>query len=149
MFKPKSPQPFSKQKAQIKTCSASKETIVFSYAHICKDDRHNFNCFKRKRQNSKMAEVVSALNNKLSEISNLTWERFNAMSKKCGMEYMQVGEMDETFIHSLDYHLTKDDKLISVRFNAQDCRLILKRGSKCNRVAQVLGIDIDLDLYRH
>lgn len=149
MINKKQSKTFNPKKVQVKECSAKKETIVFSYAHICKDDKHNFNCFKSKKQNSKMAETISALNAKLSEMSNLTWEMLNATPRKSGLEYMPVGEMDTTFINSLDCSLTKDDKLISVRFDAQKYRLILKRGTKCGRVAQILGIDLNLDLYKH
>lgn len=149
MIKKQASKVFSTARAQIKTCSASKETIVFSYAHICKDDKHNFNCFKKNKQNSKMAERIKSLSDKLSELSNLTWENFNALPKKSGSEYLPVGQWNKTFINSLDYSLTDDDKLISVRFDGQDCRLVLKRGTKCGRVAHILGIDLNLDLYNH
>ncbi len=96
-----------------------------------------------------MAEAISALSLKLSEMSNLTWDKFNTLPKKQGKEYICVGEFNKKFINSLDYSLTNDDKLISVRFDAQDCRLIIKRGSKCSRVAHILGIDLSLDLYKH
>lgn len=149
MIKQNQSKAFIPEKAKIKSCSATRETIVFSYSHVCSSDEYNFNCFKSKKKTALMAESVAALHNKFSEMSKMTWDDFFSKPRKSGMEYIPVSEFKSTFINSINYKLTDDDKLIVVRFCAQDYRVILKRGSKCGRVAQVLGIDLDLDLYEH
>jgi hypothetical protein len=149
-IKPPKTKQFSENRANLlKECRAQKETIVFSYSHLCSDVNHNFECLKSKKHNSVLADTVCSLTNKMFELSKMTWEQLYLLPKRSGFEYIPVSQFSKTFINSIDYKLTGDDKLIIVRFYAQDCRLVLKRGSKCGRVAQVLGIDLDLDLYNH
>ena len=138
----------AKKAEQNKYCNASRETIVFSFNHICGDKKHNFCAFEDKKFNN-MPHIMKSLLDKLDTLSSKTWQNINDQKKDCGLEYLPVIQFNEKFINSLPDKIMKDDKLISIRFNGKKCRLIVRRGTKCNRVCHILGIDCDLSLYKH
>lgn len=139
----------SKTKIAAKECSAKELTLLFSFRHLTSDDNHNFKCFEKSKKNSEMAKAIVSFIEKVKALSQSTWDMLNSAPKKGAIEYIPVPQFDKTFINSLGINLTKDDKLIVVRFNGQNSRFIMKRGTKCNRVAHILGIDYKMDLYKH
>lgn len=140
--------PFSKSAAERKVyCRADKETIVFSFKNICSNSNYNFDCFKENGIDK--ALYINEIFKKMQSLSSKTWNELYNLPKDKGFEYIYVKEFNQPFINSLPYVFGKDEKLIAVRFNGKSCRLIFKRGSKCGRVAQLLGIDLHLTLYKH
>lgn len=139
-------------KSAIKTreaCSAHALTVVFSFHHLSKDPKYNFRYFDKMKKNTETTNAIVSFVDKIAEFSKLTWEQLQNMPRKSGYEHLPVDQLEKSFINSLDIPLTNDDKLLSVRFNGQNSRFIMKRGTKCSRVAHILGIDYDLNLYQH
>lgn len=131
-------------------CSAEKETIVFSFRHMTTCDDYNFHGFNKQKKNAETSNAIATFIDKLSEMSNMTWDEFLLKGKKFGgPEMICSSQMKLKFIHGIDIKISGDEKLIVVRFNSQCSRFILKRGTKCGRVAHVLGIDYNLSLYKH
>ena len=130
-------------------CSAQALTVVFSFHHLSKDPKYNFRYFDKMKKNAETTNAIVSFVDKIAEFSKLTWEQLQNMPRKAGYEPMPVSQLERSFINSLDIQLTDDDKLLSVRFNGQNSRFIMKRGTKCSRVAHILGIDYDLKLYSH
>lgn len=135
--------------AQREKCSAEEMTIVFSFRHLtsCKD--YNFYYFDKRKKNSEIANAIVSLTEKLTVISKKTWDDFYAQPKNSGYELLKVDNIKSSLISGLDIILTKDEKILSIRFNGQNSRLLMKRGTKCPRVAHVLAIDYDLTAYKH
>ena len=136
----------SKEKVEREVCRAEKHTMVFSLANITGDDEFNFRCFE---SNPESANCATQLFNKLRIMSSLSWEAFWGQNKKHGPEVIPVDEFKQTFINKLPFHIGKDEKLFSVRFNGQNSRFIIKKGTKCGRVIYLVGIDYQLKLYKH
>lgn len=141
----------SKQRAElIERCSASEETMVFSFRHMTSCDDYNFRCFEKKKKNAEVSRAIAAFVDKLSELSQMTWSTFFSKGRTCGgPDPIPAFQMEDRFLNGVDISISDDEKLISVRFNSGKSRFIIKRGTKCRRVAHVLGIDYDLDLYKH
>lgn len=131
------------------SCTASAMTVVFSFHHLSPKDEYNFRYFDKRKKNSETTNAVVQFIDKIAEISQLTWDDLYRKPKNSGYEYLDIDQFDICFINSLNIPLAKDDKLMSVRFNGQNSRFIMKRGTKCSRVAHILGIDYDLKLYSH
>lgn len=131
------------------SCSAETMTVVFSFRHLSKKADYNFRYFDKRKKNSETSNAIVSFVDKMAELSCLTWEQLKLIPRKAGYEYLDVSLFEESFINSLDIPLSADEKLMSVRFNGQNSRFIIKRGTKCPRVAHVLGIDYDLTLYDH
>ncbi len=141
---------FSKQNVERREfCRAKEDTIVFSFQHITRCEDYNFKCFDKQKKNSQTANAIEEFIDKLSLLSKMTWDEFWKKCKKSGMEQMPCDRMEQRFINGIDIPLSADEKLISVRFNSQNSRIIMRRGTKCPRVAHILGIDYDLKLYKH
>lgn len=131
-------------------CSADKETIVFSFRHMTTCDDYNFYCFDKHKKNSETSNAIATLTDKLSELSEMTWDEFFSKGRRNGgPDPIFVSQMDSKFINKINIPLSGDERLIAVRFNSQKSRFILKRGTKCGRVAHILGIDYNLTLYKH
>ena len=130
-------------------CSAKEMTIVFSFRHLSSNRLYNFRYFDKMKKHAETTNAIVQLVEKISEMSKMTWEEFNQKAKGSGLEYIDVASFEKQFTNSVDIPLPKDDKLIVVRFNSQRSRLIIKGGTKCPRVAHVLGIDYDLITYKH
>lgn len=131
-------------------CLAEKETIVFSFHHITSCSDYNFYCFDKQKKNSQTANAIASFTDKLSELSKMTWEEFFSKGRRNGgPDPIPASQFEKRFIQHINVPISDDEKLISVRFNSQNSRLILKRGTKCGRVAHVLGIDYNLTLYKH
>ena len=139
----------SKTKIEQKQCTAKEFTLLFSFKHISNKDDYNFRFFEKNKKNSEIVNAIIAFTEKIRVLSNDTWEVLNNLKRESGIEYIPVSEFKEYFINSLNIPLTDDDKLISVRFNGQNIRFIMRRGTKCSRVAHILGIDYDMKLYKH
>lgn len=141
----------SKKKAElIERCSATEETIVFSFRHMTSCDDYNFHCFEKKKKNSELSRAINSLMDKLSELSQMTWSAFFSKGRTCGgADPIPAVQMEDSFLNGISGGVSDDEKLISVRFNSGKSRFIIKRGTKCRRVAHVLGIDYDLKLYKH
>lgn len=139
----------SKGKIERRECSAKELTIIFSFHHITSCTDYNFIGFNKQKKNSETVNCIIQLVDKLKKMSQLTWDQFHSQHRKAGYEYVNTYEMDEAFVNHLDITIPKDEKLLVVRFNGQNSRFILKRGTKCNRVAHFLGLDYNLKLYKH
>ena len=131
------------------TCSAEMMTVVFSFHHLSKKADYNFRYFDKKKKNSETSNAIVSFVDKMAELSRITWEQLYRMPRQARYEYLDVTQFENSFINSLDIPLAADEKLMSVRFNGQNSRFIMKRGTKCSRVAHILGIDYDLKLYDH
>lgn len=138
-----------KEISDFEKCSAEKLTIVFSFKHMTKCDDYNFRYFNKRKKNAEISNAIVALTEKLSSLSCKTWDDFRNERREVGFEYIPITQMEQSFITGIDIQMSYDEKLISVRFNGQNSRLILRRGTKCRRVAHLLGIDYDLKLYKH
>ena len=136
----------SKGKISNRECSAKEPTIIFSFRHITSCADYNFTGFEKHKKNSEIINCIIQLISKLKTMSQLTWEQFNSQPRESGLEYIVVDELDKSFINDIDIPIPKDEKLIIVRFNGQNSRFVLKRGTKCRRVAHFLGIDYNLKL---
>lgn len=132
-----------------KECRVNKKTIAFSFTKICREDNYNFKCFQDKKNQSNAPKIIEQFFEKLRLLSSMTWEELSNKDKKSGYEYLNISAFEKSFINGLPYKVTKDEDIIVVRFNSQKCRLFLKRGTKCNRVAFVIGIDCKLQAYKH
>lgn len=131
------------------SCTAQAMTVVFSFHHLSEKDDYNFRYFDKRKKNSETSNAIVQFIDKISEISQMTWDELYRKPKNSGFEYLDVDLFDKTFINSLNISIAKDDKLMSVRFNSPKSRFIMKRGTKCSRVAHILGIDYNLSLYSH
>lgn len=138
-----------KEISDFEKCSAEKLTIVFSFKHMTKCDDYNFRYFNKRKKNAEISNAIVALTEKLSSLSCKTWDDFRNERREVGFEYIPITQMEQSFITGIDIQMSYDEKLISVHFNGQNSRLILRRGTKCRRVAHLLGIDYDLKLYKH
>lgn len=139
-----------KKTEQRELCSASEETIVFSFRHMTSCDDYNFHCFEKQKKTSEVSNAISAFIDKLSDLSKMTWREFwDKGRRNGGADPIPASQMDIRFRNGLDISVSDDEKLTSVRFNSSKSRFIIKRGTKCNRVAHVLGIDFGLNLYKH
>ncbi|MGN1077755.1 MAG: hypothetical protein ACI4ST_04505 [Candidatus Gallimonas sp.] len=147
---PKKKLTVSKRKTEeIERCSAVEDTIVFSFRHITTCEEYNFRYFDKRKKNSEVSRAIASFTEKLSEMSKMRWDDMIGKSKKSGVEYLPVSSLDESFLSHLDIKIGKDEKLPVVRFNAQKSRIVFRRGTKCERVVHILGIDYDLKLYKH
>lgn len=131
------------------SCSASAMTVVFSFHHLSEKEDYNFRYFEKKAKKAETGNAIVQFIEKIAEFSKMTWEQLYQLPKKSGIEYLDAALFEESFINSLNIPVAKDDKLIVVRFNGQNSRFIMKRGTKCARVAHILGIDYDMKLYSH
>ena len=74
----------------------------------------------------------------------LTWDDVFYQSKlHGGLELMNADNLNEHFFRSLK-HITLDEKVYVCRFNSDKCRLFLRRGEQCKRVAQILACEFKL-----
>ena len=137
----------SQKNVEARLCRAQKPTMVFSFAKITKDNEHNFNCLEGFK--SEAINCTIQLFNKIKVMSSQSWDEFWGQGKKHGPEPIPADVFDQTFINNLPFLIAKDEKLYSVRFNGQNSRFILKKGTKCGRVIHLLGIDYKLNLYEH
>ena len=135
--------------AEIKQCQSRLNTIVFSFKNLCTSDNYNFKAFRDNK--SQTISTITQMMLKLQKMSCMTWNELIQQRKNAGVEYLDHLEFRDEFINSLPANviLTQDEKLPIVRFNGQNMRLILKKGTQCPRVVYVLGIDMNLSLYKH
>lgn len=130
-----------------KVCEANKQTIVFSFEYLTEIEDFNFHYYDKDSREG--IKVFNELTQKLSLLSQKTWEELNNTGKRNGgEEKMTVGEFKTRFANSLK-HVTKDETVYIVRFN-KDKRLFFRRGRHCKRVAQILACEFKLGLaYDH
>nr|DAL86655.1 MAG TPA: hypothetical protein [Caudoviricetes sp.] len=131
------------------SCTASAMTVVFSFHHLSEKEDYNFRYFEKKAKKAEASNAIVQFIEKIAEFSKMTWEQLYQLPKKSGLEYLDAAIFEESFINSINIPIAKDDKLIVVRFNGQNSRFVMKRGTKCSRVAHILGIDYDMKLYNH
>lgn len=129
------------------SCTASAMTVVFSFHHLSEKEDYNFRYFEKKAKKAEASNAIVQFIEKIAEFSKMTWEQLYQLPKKSGLEYLDAAIFEESFINSINIPIAKDDKLIVVRFNGQNSRFVMKRGTKCSRVAHILGIDYDMKLY--
>lgn len=131
---------FSISKAAV-SCSAAEPTNTISFRYISDIDKYSVRAFKKGAE-----ERYSAFLDKLRIISTLTWPQFWEQNRQNGgLEKIPQKKISRPFINSLN--ISEDTTLYSTRFS--DCRLIFRKGTKCGRVIHILGIDLDLSLYKH
>lgn len=135
---------FSKRSAEnIKKCKAHAETVLFSFTYFTENKEFNFAKINK-------AEIISGFFDRLKIISQLTWDEFfSADHRKTGYEAILVKQLNPRFASSLK-HITPDEKVFITRFCGSKYRMFFRRGSKCDRVAQILACEFNLGTaYQH
>lgn len=122
-------------------CRSKKNTIVFSFKNLTTNKNY---CGKFQQE-----QVAVDFFNKLRVISELTWEQFHQQGRKSGYELLSWGQIDCKVKKGTSLPITDDEKIYIIRFNSQNARMLVKRGTKCQRVANVIAIDTELLAYRH
>ena len=144
IHKPKEVPKFSISATQA-YCTAAKQKIVFSFEYMTDSEEFSFS-----KKSIKDKDSFFAFIRKIKQLSALTWDDVLYQSKwSGGFELMRVDNLNEHFFSSLK-HTTLDEKLYVCRFNSNKCRLFLRRGEKCKRVAQILACEFKLGTaYNH
>lgn len=126
-------------------CKAIKQKIVFSFEYMT--DNEDF-CFSKKTEKDKTS--FFAFIRKIQQLSALTWDDAIYRSKwNGGFELMHLDNLKKHFFNSLK-HVTPDEKLYICRFNSDKCRIFIRRGEHCKRVAQILACEFNLGTaYNH
>jgi hypothetical protein len=62
---------------------------------------------------------------------------------------MSQAVLEKPILNDIDIGLVGDRKLLVFRFHSEDYRLIACRDTVDRRVLNILGIDINLTLYKH
>lgn len=135
-------------KSDVKICSANKQTIVFSFEYFTEVNEFNFHYFDK--QGTEGFRVYNSFIDKLTTISQKTWEDMNNTCKRNGgTEKMTIGEFRDKFANALK-HVTKEESVYVVRFYHDNFRLFFRRGKKCGRVAQLLACEFEIGTaYKH
>lgn len=124
-------------------CKAERQNVVFSFEHMTKDKTFGITGCKDK-------DNFCALVNKLKIMSSKTWQDLFNDGKTNGVELMSVSDMKPRAQNALEqcHGVDSGDRVYIARFG--DCRLIMRRGTKCGRVAQILAAEWQLgDAYDH
>ncbi len=135
---------------RVETLCTGKQTIVFSYKHFLENDKkYSMKYFAK--VNNDAVTAMNELTNKLKEMSMQTPDEFYKRNKRTGFEYIPLTIIERNLQNSLinKVGMTRDEKVLSVRFNHEQCRLILRRGTKCRRVFHVLAYDFGMQAYDH
>jgi len=134
----------SKQNVALEVCRAEKRTMVFSFCNITKDKDFGLQCLDN------AANCATSLFDKLRVMSSQSWEEFWGLGKKQGCEQLPVTAINvQSFVNKLPFDVSNDEKFYVVRFNGQKSRFLFRKGTKCGRVIHIIGIDCNLNLYKH
>lgn len=124
-------------------CKAERQNVVFSFEYMTKDKMFGI-------LGCKNVDSICALVNKLKIMSSKTWQDLFDDRKANGVELMSVSNMKTKAQNVLEqcHGIDSGDRVYIARFG--DCRLIMRRGTKCGRVAQVLAVEWRIgDAYDH
>lgn len=130
-------------KDRISECRATRQTITFSFEYASDDKTFGIKKGKDKR---KYCDLMS----KLKIFSAKTWNEVIAQPRAVGVECISIGIMSERAQNALLKCKDIDigEKVYIARIG--DARLLMRRGTKCQRVAQILAIEWTLgDAYNH
>lgn len=120
--------------------------IVLSFKYLTDEKEYNY---QQLTQSSQYKKFTNAFFTKLKTLSNLTW---NTMNSSChrnnGIEYLPKEQIDSKIFSNYGKYINDDYKIAIIRFGDEG-RIFLKRGSECNRIANVLGFDINMKAYKH
>ncbi|MCI8728403.1 MAG: hypothetical protein HFK07_01095 [Clostridia bacterium] len=137
-------------KKRVETPCTGEQTIIFSYKYFLENDKkYSMKYFAK--VNNEAVTAINELTNKLKEMSVQTPDEFYKRNKKTGFEYIPLTIIEQNLQNSLikKVGMTRDEKVLSVRFNHEQCRVILKRGTKCRRVFHILAYDFGMQAYHH
>lgn len=116
---------------------------VFCFKYITENKNFNFDYFSDSKSREKVCKLLC---DKLISISNYTWLEFYNLGKKSGLETIPYRDF-KFRVSKID--ISKDDKLISIRFGNQDYRLIGKKSEINDCVFHILGFDFNYSAYPH
>lgn len=142
--------PTVSKKEVSKNCKVDNRTIVFSLKYLVSLSEYNLEFFQKHSNNA--IKCLQQLEKKLIKISSMTFDEFYKLDRKSGYELIPVSQIDRKLITDLSNKnlvLTDDQYIYSSRFMSQSARLLFKRGTKCDRVMQVLALDFGLNAYKH
>lgn len=127
------------------------QTNVFSLKNIVQSKTFSFEYFDKAK--SDLQDAIIQCFNKLQEMSKCSLqELYNKGKQNGGIEPLAFSEFTEQFRNAVRKveTISDDEKLYVIRFNSQKYRMILRRGSKCRRVLNILGFEFKLGTaYRH
>lgn len=113
---------------------------VFSFKHITTNKKYNINYFNKARDKAK---AYGALFYIIDVLQNRSWLESMNSDKKSGFETIPYKELK---FSPKNFTLTKDDKLLVVRFCRDNYRMI---GMKEDNVFHVFGFDFNYSAYNH
>jgi len=129
-----------------KTEAKCYENLAFSFQYLTTAKKHSFDYFQKDVRKSH--DNYKELYKKLQEISSVRWVSFLGRPKENGVEYIPVSNLQVRTNLPVDEKLTKDEKVISIRYGRQDYRIIGKQRSGCS-IFYILAFDFDFSAYPH
>jgi hypothetical protein len=116
---------------------------VFCFRYLTNNKNYNFNYFNTDNERN---EVYRYLYEKIITMSNSSWREFFSKPKISGLETIEYKDFN---FNVNKINLSKDDKLISIRFANQKYRIIGQKSELNDCVFHVLGFDFDHSAYNH
>lgn len=113
---------------------------VFSFKHITTNNTYNIKYFKKTREKAK---AYGALFYTMDTLQNRSWLESMNLDKRKGFETIPYKALN---FSPKNFTLTKDDKLLVVRFYRDKYRII---GMKEDNIFHVFGFDFNYSAYDH
>lgn len=133
------------------TFNQKNDFVVFSFKFLTNNPRYNLEKFNRSQNARQDLNTVSAICNKIIEMSRLGWQQMSSLRKEQGgkelLSYCQLSF--KAYDSNYELNLTGDTKVHVYRFGSGHYRMIGYRGDKCTSVFYVLGFDFDYSAYDH
>jgi hypothetical protein len=123
----------------------SSEFITFSFKYLYKNDKFGYTYFE-KNSTKQSGPIMTALFERLLQLSTLTHTGLYDLSRKHGKEKLPIGELRDGINAYIKKVIPNTDKAIILRFDSQRRRII---GYFEGNTLQIIAFDFDLTAYRH
>ena len=132
----------------MKDCMANNNHIALSFKYSVKNKKYKIE--KVTGAKDKCNKTIKNLFEKLEEISKLTLKELQNRPKETGYETIPISQFKVNLENiKEELKLAGDSKIISIRFDNQNARILAVQSQECSSMLYIIGYDWDYSAYNH
>ena len=119
------------------------EYPIADFKYLTSNKKYNFGYFNNLRESIEGKAIIL---DKIIDIQKYSWLELMQMRKNIGIEYIDYEQLK---FSPSNTKIVEDSKVVIMRLNSQNWRLIGVKSKNLKNVLHIIGFDFDFSAYNH